>query len=96
MGEDDKVMACHGRWRPTDAWLWVVAAKLWLVVDCHGWSHNLVMPVDHADFMKYVVDNTLYVHSENIDITLELKTLSGWFPNNFLKTNAEKCHLILS
>ena len=66
----------------------------------YGWSYSLVMPVDHADFMKYVVDNTLYVHSENIDITLELsevgKTLSGWFPNNFLKTNAEKCHLVLS
>ena len=39
--------------------------------------------------------------SENIDVTLEKleevgKVLFEWFSNNFLKANADKCHLILS
>ena len=39
--------------------------------------------------------------SENIDINLEKleevgKVLFEWFSNNFLKANADKCHLILS
>ena len=42
-----------------------------------------------------------YVHSENVDVTLEKleevgKVLFEWFSSNFLKTNANKCHLILS
>ena len=44
---------------------------------------------------------TLYVCSENIDVTLEKleevgKVLFEWFLNNFLKSNGDKCHLILS
>ena len=39
--------------------------------------------------------------SENVDVTLEKleevgKVLFEWFSNNFLKENAEQCHLILS
>ena len=45
--------------------------------------------------------NTLYVCSGNVDVTLEKleevgKILLEWFSSNFLKTNADKCHLILS
>ena len=44
---------------------------------------------------------TIRMCSENIDVTLEKleevgKVLFEWFSNNFLKVNAEKCHLILS
>ena len=50
--------------------------------------------------MSYADDNTLYVCSENIDVTLEKlevgKVFFKWFSNNFLKANADKCHLILS
>ena len=51
--------------------------------------------------MSYTDDNTLYVCSENVDVTLEKledigKVLFEWFSNNFLKANADKCHLILS
>ena len=38
--------------------------------------------------------------SENVDVTLEKlkkvrKILFEWFSNNFVKANADKCHLIL-
>ena len=51
--------------------------------------------------MSYADDNTPYLCSENIDVTLEKleevgKVLFEWFSNNFLKANADKCHLILS
>ena len=62
---------------------------------------DLFLFVEEADIMSYADDNTLYVCSENIDVTLEKleevgKVLFEWFSNNFLKANAEKCHLILS
>lgn len=37
VGAGSNVMAGRG-------WLWVLAVKLWLVVDGNGWSHDLVMP----------------------------------------------------
>ena len=45
--------------------------------------------------------NTPHVHSENFGVTLERleevgNVLFQWFLNNFLKANADKCHLILS
>ena len=62
---------------------------------------DLFLFVEEADIMSYADDNTLYVCSENIDVTLEKleevgKVLFEWFSNNFLKANADKCHLILS
>ena len=51
--------------------------------------------------MSYTDDNTPYVCSENVHVTLEKleqvgKVVFEWFSNNFLKENADKCHLILS
>ena len=51
--------------------------------------------------MSYADDNTPYVCSENVDVTLGKleevgKVLFEWFSNNFLKANADKFHLILS
>ena len=51
--------------------------------------------------MSYADGNTPYVCSENVDVTLEKleevgKVLFEWFSNNFLETNADQCHLILS
>ena len=62
---------------------------------------DLFLFVEEADIMSYADDNTPYVCSENIDVTLEKleevgKVLFEWFSNNFLKANADKCHLILS
>ena len=62
---------------------------------------ELFLFVEEADMMSYTDDNTPYVCSENIDVILEKleevgKVLFEWFSNNFLKANADKCHLILS
>ena len=62
---------------------------------------DLFLFVEEVDIMCYADDNTPYVCSENIDVTLEKleevgKVLFEWFSNNFLKANADKCHLILS
>ena len=62
---------------------------------------NLFLFVEEAQIMSDADDNTLYVCSENVDITLEKleevgKVLFEWFSNNFLKTNTDKCRLILS
>ena len=51
--------------------------------------------------MSYADDSTQYVCSANVDVTLEKlqeagKVLFEWFPNYFLKTNADKCYLILT
>ena len=48
-----------------------------------------------------IIAKTLYVCSENVDVTLEKlekvgKIFFEWFSNNFLNGNASKCHLILS
>ena len=61
---------------------------------------DLFLFVEEAD-MSYADDNTLYVCSENIDVTIGRLEEVGivlfeWFSNNFLKANAGKCHLILS
>ena len=62
---------------------------------------DLFLFVEEADIMSYADDNTPYVCSENIDVTLEKleevgKVLFEWFSNNFLKANVDKCHVILS
>ena len=62
---------------------------------------DLFLFVEEADIMSYADDNTPYVCSENVDVTLEKleeveKVLFKQFSNNFLKANADKCHLILS
>ena len=62
---------------------------------------DLFLFVEEADIMSYADDNSPYVCSKNVDVTLEKleevgKVLFEWFSNNFLKANADKCHLILS
>ena len=62
---------------------------------------DLFLFVEEADIMSYADDNTPYVCSENVDVTLEKleevgKVIFKWFSNNFLNANADKCHLILN
>ena len=62
---------------------------------------DLFLFAEEADTVSYADDNTPYVHSENVDVTLEKleevgKVLFEWFSSNFLKANANKCHFILS
>ena len=62
---------------------------------------NLFLIVQNVDFASYVDDNTIYNSSENIDdVILSLqessKQLFKWFSNNQMKSNSDKCHLIVS
>ena len=62
---------------------------------------NFFLFIVEADIMSHPDDNTPYVCSENVDVTLEKleevrKVLFEWFSNNSLKANVDKCHLISS
>ena len=62
--------------------------------------YDLFLLVEEVNIMSYADDNTPYVCSENIDVTLEKleevgKVLFEWFSNNFLKAKADKCLLRL-
>ena len=59
---------------------------------------DLFLFLEEADIMSYADNNTPYVCSKNVVITVEKvgKVLFEWFSNNFLKANAVKCHLILN
>ena len=53
-----------------------------------------------TDFTSYVDDNTPYVSTDTIDEVikrLQIATvkLSKWCTNNQMKTNQDKCHLIV-
>ena len=62
---------------------------------------DLYFILDDVDIASYVDDNTPYVIADNIngvDASLEKasEVLFEWFGNNLLKSNAAKCHLLVS
>ena len=62
---------------------------------------DLFLFVEETDIVSYADDKNPYVCSENVGVTLKKlekvgKILFEWFSSNFLKANADKCHLILS
>ena len=57
--------------------------------------------MQNVDFASYADDSTIYDTGDNIDEVIfslqrSSKKLFKWFPDNQLKTNEEKCHLIVS
>ena len=61
---------------------------------------DLFLAVQNVDFASYADDNTIYNSSENInDVILSLqessKQLFKWFSDNQMKSNSDKCHLIV-
>ena len=61
---------------------------------------DLFLVVQNVDFASYADDNTIYNSSENIDVILSLqessKQLFKWFYDNQMKSNSDKCRLIVS
>ena len=62
---------------------------------------DLFLFVEEADIMSYADDNTPYMCSDSVGVTLGKleevgKVLFEWFSNIFLKANGDKCRLILS
>ena len=61
----------------------------------------MFLVVQNVDFASYADDNTIYNPIENIDdVILSLqessKQLFKWFSDNKMKSNSDKCHLIVS
>ena len=57
--------------------------------------------VQNADFASYADDNTIFDAGNNIDEVIfslqeSSKKLFKWFADNQMKTNEDKCHLIVS
>ena len=57
--------------------------------------------IEDTDIASYVDDNTPYVIADNIDGVIKSleeasEILFKWFNDNLMKTNAEKCHLLVS
>ena len=57
--------------------------------------------VKNIDIASHADDNTPYISANNInEIILSLEkttdTLFKWFSDNVMKSNAEKCHLLVS
>ena len=62
---------------------------------------DLFFTVNDIDIASYVDDNTPYMIADNVDdlITSLEQASNGlfeWFKNNLLKSNADKCHLLVS
>ena len=57
--------------------------------------------MQNVDFASYVDDNTIYDAGDNIDEVIfslqeSSKKLFKWFADNQIKTNEDKCNLIVS
>ena len=53
------------------------------------------------DIENFADDNTLYLSAENVEDVIESfeqasVSLLRWFENNLLKSNADKCHFLVS
>ena len=58
-----------------------------------------LIPSDN-DIVNFADDNTPYVSDKTVDVIESLErasvSLFRWFENNLLKTNDDKCHLLVS
>ena len=62
---------------------------------------DLFFILNDLDIAIYADDNTPYVIADDINVLITSlekasKILFGWFENNLLKGNADKCHLLVS
>ena len=61
---------------------------------------NLFFIVNSMDIANYADDNTPYATANNIDSLIASleeasKPLCTWFDNNLMKSNTDKCHLLV-
>ena len=62
---------------------------------------DLLFILNDVDIASYADDNTQYVIADDINGVIKSlekasKALFEWFENNLLKSNANKCHLLVS
>ena len=56
--------------------------------------------MEDAEICNYADDTTIYVVSDKIDDVVRrledgVAAILNWFPNNYMKLNEEKCHVII-
>ena len=62
--------------------------------------NDLFMFVNDAEICKYADDTTIYACDNNIEGIIETSEsdalkIAEWFPNNCMKLNEDKCHLMI-
>ena len=62
---------------------------------------DLFFIIEDTDIASYADDNTPYVIADNIDGVIKSleeasEILFKWFNDNLVKSNADKCHLLVS
>ena len=59
---------------------------------------DLFFIVENIDIASYADDNTPYISANEVILSLEraTDTLFKWFSDNVMKSNADKCHLLVS
>ena len=62
---------------------------------------DMLFVLSQTDFASYADDNTPYVEANNIDEVIAILEndsiqLFKWFPDNQMKVNKDKCHLVIS
>ena len=62
--------------------------------------NDLFMFLERAKGCSYVDDTTIYVCGPNIETVIahlehDALKITEWFPDNFMKLNEDKCHLIV-
>ena len=62
---------------------------------------DLFFIIENTDIASYADDNTPYISTDDIDGVIKsleegLATLFKWFSDNLMKSNADKCHLLIS
>ena len=64
------------------------------------YTNDLLLFIQNSNICNYADDNTIYACNKNLDnITYKLendcKLTLEWFANNFMKLNADRCHLFV-
>ena len=63
------------------------------------YSNNMLYLMEDAEICNYADDTTIYVVSNKIDDVVQrledsVAALLNWFPNNYMKLNEAKCHVM--
>ena len=62
--------------------------------------NDLLLSIQDTDICKYADDTTLYTCDTNLDNVIarlenDSNSVIKWFPDNFMKLNTAKCHLLI-
>ena len=93
-----KVNGSFSNWRETN--LGVPQGSVLGPLLFNIYVNDMLYLMEDAEICNYADDTTIYVVSENIDDVVRrledgVAAILNWFPNNYMKHNEEKCHVII-